>query len=93
MAYTTINKSSAHFLTKDYTGNGSSLNVTGMEFQPDFSWLKCKTIGYHHAIFDSQRGASKRLRSNDTSAEEVSSGEGITSFNSDGFTVAQGSTF
>ena len=35
MAYTTINKSTDHFNTKLYTGNGGSLAVTGINFQPD----------------------------------------------------------
>ena len=36
MAYTTINKSTDHFNTKLYTGNGSSQAITGVGFQPDF---------------------------------------------------------
>tara|TARA_B100000214_G_C23957220_1_gene623466 strand:- start:208 stop:1224 length:1017 start_codon:yes stop_codon:yes gene_type:complete len=92
MAYTTINKSSDHFVAKSYTGNGGTTNVTGMNFQPDFSWLKCKSIAYNHALFDSLRGASQRLATNLTSAQVNASGEGITSFNSDGYTVVQGTT-
>ena len=41
MAYTTINKSTAHFNTVAYTGNGSSGHaITGVGFQPDWTWIK-----------------------------------------------------
>ena len=40
MAYTTINKQSAHFNTKLYTGTGSSNALTGVGFQPDLVWIK-----------------------------------------------------
>ena len=35
MAYTTINKSTAQFNTKLYTGNGSTQSITGVGHQPD----------------------------------------------------------
>ena len=92
LSYTTVNKSSDHFVAKSYTGNGGTINVTGMNFAPDFSWLKCKDIGYNHALFDTLRGASQRLATNLTGAQVNASGEGITSFNSDGYTVVQGTT-
>ena len=41
MAYTTINKSTAHFNTKLWTGNDASPRaMTGVGFQPDFTWIK-----------------------------------------------------
>ena len=40
MAYTTINKSTLHFNTKLYTGNGGTNAQTGVGFQPDWLWLK-----------------------------------------------------
>ncbi len=44
MAYTTINKSTDYFNTKLYTGNGSSSrSITGVGFQPDFTWIKNRT--------------------------------------------------
>ena len=47
MAYTTINKSTDYFNTKLYTGNGTSgsqFSVTGVGFQPDWTWIKVETI-------------------------------------------------
>jgi hypothetical protein len=41
MAYTTINKSSEYFNTVLYTGNGSTgRTISGVGFQPDWTWLK-----------------------------------------------------
>ena len=92
MAYASITKPSLHFNTKLYTGNGGTLNVTGLEFQPDFSWLKCRDIAYHHRWYDAVRGVTKSIRSDGTFAETTNAGEGLTAFNSDGYTVIQGSS-
>ena len=40
MAYTTIKKPSDYFNTKLYTGTGATHSVTGVGFQPDFTWIK-----------------------------------------------------
>ena len=87
MAYTTINKSTDHFNTKLYTGNSSTLGVTGVGHQPDFVWIKDRaSSGDDHALFDSVRGVTKRIRSNQTDAENTDSNS-LTAFDSDGFTV------
>jgi len=83
MAYSTISKSSSYFNTKLYTGNGSTNAITGVGFQPDWSWLKGSTLD--HCLFDAVRGATKRIRSNTTNAEDTVSG--ITAFDTDGFTL------
>ena len=86
MAYTDIDDPTAYFQTKIYSGNGSSQNITGLDFQPDFCWLKNRASGNRHALFDSVRGVTKRLRSDGTDTE-VADPDTLTSFNSDGFTV------
>ena len=43
MAYTTINKHTDYFNTKLYTGTGSSNSITGVGFQPDFTWIKSRS--------------------------------------------------
>jgi len=87
MAYTTIKKPSDYFNTKIYTGNSSTLSVTGVGFQPDWTWIKDRnSAGDDHALYDAVRGATKRIRSNQTDAENTQS-DGLTSFDSDGFTV------
>jgi len=90
MAYSTIVKPSDYFNTKLYSGSNGTQSVTGVGFQPDWSWLKCRSTAYHHRLFDAVRGAGKNLRSDTTNAEQTID-EGITAFNSDGFSVKQGS--
>jgi hypothetical protein len=85
MAYTTINKSSLHMNTKLYTGNAGTQAVTGVGFQPDMCWFKARNNTDTHAIFDAVRGATKRIIPDNTTAEGIQS-NGITSFDSDGFT-------
>jgi len=85
MPYTTINKSSSYFNTKLYTGNGSTLNVTGVGFKPDFVWLKDRSNGNSHKQYDGVRGVTKFLTSDGTEAEGTQSG--LTSFDTDGFTL------
>ena len=86
MAYTTINKSSEHFNTKLFTGNGSTNAVTGVGFQPDFVWLKNRNTTANHHLYDAVRGATKQITSVDTRAESTQT-NGLTAFGSDGFTV------
>jgi hypothetical protein len=99
MAYTTINKGSSYFNTVLYTGTGATLSITGVGFQPDWVWTKGRSVAFSHYLFDSVRGTGKRLISNSTSNEDTSI-FGVSSFNSDGFTLGtdtgannSGSTF
>ena len=68
-----------------YTGNGTTLSVTGVGFQPDWVWAKCRGVAVSHRLVDAVRGVTKSLFSNLTDAETTESG--LTAFNSDGFTV------
>ena len=86
MAYSSIVKPSVYFNTKLYTGNGSTNAQTGVGFKPDFTWLKARSYGDSHALYDAVRGVTKRLQSEDTSAEATIANS-LTSFNSDGFTL------
>ena len=89
MAYTTINNGKLYFNTKLYTGNGSTNAITGVGFQPDFTWIKVRNYDSSHALFDAVRGGTKRLYSDTDGAEATYSG-GIQSFNTDGFTLGNG---
>ena len=86
MAYTDIDKPSDHFDTKLYTGTSGAINITGLDFQPDWVWCKNRASGNRHALFDSVRGVTKRIRTDGTDVE-VADPDTLTSFNSDGFTV------
>ena len=88
MAYTTINKSTLHFNTKTYAGNGGSSTdaITGINFRPDLVWIKARNNAYNHNLYDVVRGLSSgAILSNSTSAED--STQRISSFDSDGFTL------
>jgi hypothetical protein len=86
MAYTTIKKPSDYFNTVLYTGNGSTQSITGVNFQPDFTWIKNRSADQNHSLTDIVRGATKTLRTDATTAETTDA-QGQTSFDSDGFTV------
>jgi hypothetical protein len=87
MAYTTINKSTDYFNTKIYTGNESAGHaITGVGFQPDFTWFKNRGGTDSHSMYDAVRGVTKQIESDTTGAETTES-TGLASFDSDGFTV------
>ena len=87
----TIRDGSAHFETKLYTGNGGTNTITGLEFSPDWTWIKRRNSTSYHSIHDTIRGATKRLRS-DSNAAETTETTALTAFTSDGFTLGSGGT-
>jgi hypothetical protein len=94
MAYTTIDNPELYFQTKIYTANGSTthaITLDGSEnMQPDWVWIKNRGTatgeGDGHVVFDSIRGANKRLVVSSTGAESTQT-QDLKSFDSDGFTV------
>ncbi len=87
MAYTPIDKSSDHFETILWSSVDTS--ITGLNFQPDWAWIKSRTNADTHVAFDAVRGANKRLSPSGSTAESTTSDE-LTSFNSDGYTLGTG---
>jgi len=81
-----IDKPSDYFNTKLYTGTGSELVITGVGFQPDWTWIKGRNVAYDHNLFDAVRGATKTIKSNKTDAESTQA-QMLKSFDSDGFTI------
>jgi hypothetical protein len=74
-----------------YTGNGTAIGsggnaVTGLDFQPDFVWVKTRDASRAHVWYDSIRGANKSINSNSTAAEATTT-EGLNSFDVGGFTT------
>jgi len=86
MAYSTISKPSLYFNTKLYTGNGGTQSITGVNFESDLTWIKSRSSGAWHNLFDAVRGATKRLQVNSDGAESTETNS-LTSFDSNGFTV------
>jgi hypothetical protein len=88
-----INKSSEYFNTKLYSGSGSTTTLTGVGFQPDWTWIKRRNSSINHKIYDAVRTAGKSISSNNTAAEITNDAEGyLSAFTSDGFTVQAGAT-
>ena len=97
----TIENGSAYMDVKLYTGNGSTQTISGLEFSPDLIWVKNRTQGVDHVLFDAIRGfgANEELVSNEA-WKEGSTGAGfantdvwgyVESATSDGFVVNKGS--
>ena len=87
---TTATAANKYFDNILYTGNGatipSSQSITGLQFQPDFTWIKSRSAAYPNFIFDAVRGAGRELVTN-TSAAETNKDQ-LSAFNSNGFSVA-----
>ena len=91
-----------HFNTVLYTGDGTSSNaITGVGFQPDWVWIKSRDEGTssytgHHVTQDSTRGVGTNTAlviSENYSEATTGYSNGITSFDSDGFTLGARNQF
>jgi hypothetical protein len=80
-----------YFNSVTYTGVGGQ-SITGVGFQPDWVWIKSRNVARDHKITDAVRGVNKELGSQ-TTAAEVTRTTGLTSFDSDGFTVGSESGY
>jgi len=83
---TTATQAGKYFNPVIYTGNGTTQSVTGVGFQPDFTWIKDRNAGYDHQLFDINRGVLKTLQTDNTNAE-VTYANSLTAWGSDGFTL------
>ena len=86
MAYTAIDKPSDYFNTKLYTGNGGTQSITGVGFAPNWSWIKNRTSAEGSGVFDTVRGVTKMLCSQNSDGESTTANS-LTAFGSDGFSV------
>jgi len=87
--YTEIDDPSAYFQTAIYTGNGGTQSITfagNSDLQPDFLWVKGRSVGEGHYIKDSVRGVTKHLHTQNTDAEATATTD-VTALNSDGFAL------
>jgi hypothetical protein len=78
------------FSTYLYDGTGATQSITNdidLSGEGGMTWLKVRSLnGYDHSVYDTERGATKRIVPNSTGEEFTRSG-GLTSFNGDGFTL------
>jgi hypothetical protein len=83
----TINRPNQHFDATTYTGTGATLSITNAgAFKPDFVWMKGRSNVRNNNLYDSVRGTTKELNSNNTLAETTNA-TGLTAFNSNGWTI------
>ena len=83
-------QTSEHFNTVLYTGDGAvDHDITGVGFQPDFSWIKMRSSTGQHMLFDVIRGAGEYLVSSNNE-EGKTDATSLLSFDSDGISVGSG---
>ena len=71
---------------RNYSGTDTAINYLGMAFKPDLVWIKQRSGTRWHELFDSVRGATKRINSNDA-GQEGTAAESLKSFDTNGFTL------
>ena len=69
-----------------YTGTGAVRSITGLAFNPDLVWIKSRSASSSNKLTDSVRGVTKSLSSDLPDLEATDTG-GLTTFNSDGFSL------
>ena len=69
-----------------YSGDGTNGRAITTSHSPDLVWIKARNQSDGHNLFDTVRGTTKVIKSNNTNAELTESNS-LTAFNSDGFTV------
>ena len=78
-----------HFAVINYSGNASTNKITGLEFKPDCVWTKVTNATGQYSIFDSVRGATKRLGNGASGfgdVVETTVAASLQSFDENGFT-------
>ena len=78
------------FSTWLYTGNGTTQTITNninLSGNGGMVWTKSRSNGtYEHELFDTVRGAAKRIRSNSTDAQQTVNS--LTAFGSSGYDIS-----
>ena len=82
----TIADGSTAFDVVTYTSDGSSRTISGLNMSPDLVWSKKRSAAGRHVMTDSVRGVNKELFPDRTNTERTST-DGLTAFNSDGYTL------
>ena len=77
-----------NFAIKTYAGSSSAQSITGVGFQPDFTWIKARNTTTSHILHDVITNPGL-LITNGTSGL-IDNGSNTVSFTSDGFDLAGG---
>ena len=87
-----VNYIESVFQTHLYTGNGATQTITnGIDLagKGGLVWFKPRNTANNHNLIDNSRGLNKFLITNSTAADGTTgAGYGVSSFNSDGFSLA-----
>ena len=84
--FTAIDDAGSFYSTVLYSGTGASNAITGVGFQPDFTWIKNRVATDNHILTNSVVGVTKYI-SSDVATALTTNVESLKSFDSDGFTV------
>lgn len=68
------------------TGTGATASVSSLGFQPDLVWIKSRSAATNNNLFDSARGATIGLVSQNVNAEYTDANS-LTAFNSNGYSL------
>ena len=68
------------------TGTGATASVSSLGFQPDLVWIKSRSAATNNNLFDSARGATIGLVSQNANAEYTDANS-LTAFNSNGYSL------
>ena len=89
-----LNDPSTNFQIALYTGNGGTQSITfdgNSDMQPDMLWMKKRSSGSSSAVFqDAARGVGKATFPDNRDDEDAVT-DAVTAFNSDGFSLGDGS--
>ena len=81
----TVSDPSTVFDVREWVGNSSNRTIS-LDFNPDFVWIKAKSNGFHHQLYDVIRGDNKRLNSSNNSSEATAANS-LSFLNSNGFSL------
>jgi hypothetical protein len=74
-----------------YTGNGSTQTISGLNFSPDFLWIKSRSTAQDNNVFDAVRGVAGNYYALQTNATTAEGQYGtVSALTSDGFTLSNG---
>ena len=72
--------------TDIWTGNSSTRTISGLDFGPEWVWIKTRNQNAINSIeYDYMRGPGYYLYPTDTNTENYNASNGLTAFNSDGY--------
>lgn len=82
----TIKKPSLYMDATLRTGTGATASVSSLGFQPDLVWIKSRSAATNNNLFDSARGATIGLVSQNVNPEYTDANS-LTAFNSNGYSL------